>query len=182
MAISLYVGDHICIDVDDPGYGYFGVYFRSDDEARWGDNREVTLRGRDMWTALESLTTLATAGGRLAESGDVAKLWPMSIGEARKLLPALQTAVLYAAAGSDRAERLDEDADDLHDLLCARCNEGSYYSGHVTVSEDCRKYGHQPFGYAGDWDQAQEHAARERQWAEIRRRADAPTPVSTENI
>lgn len=183
MSISCYVGDHICIDVDDPGYGYVGVYFRSDDEQRWGKNREVTLRGRDLWTALESLTELACRPADEPVAGDVAKLWPMTVGEARKMLPALQTAVLYAAAGSDRAERLDEDADEVHDLLCARCSEGSYYSGHVTVSEDCRKYGHQPFGYAGTWEQAQDAVTWERQWAEIRGRADAPTlPVSTENI
>lgn len=104
----------------------------------------------------------------------------MNTGLARAMLRQFQAAVLYAAAGSDVAERLD-DEDEANHVLCVRCHEGSVYSGHVMVSEDCRKYGHQPFGYAGTWDQAQEHAARERQWAEIRRRADAPTPVSTEN-
>ena len=181
MAISCFPTDHLSVHVDDPGYGYVVVCFSSDDEQRWGKNREVTLRGRDMWTALESLTELACRPPDVPVFGDVAKLWPMVVGEARTLLPALQVAVLYAAAGSDRAERLtDTDIDEVHDVLCTRCNEGSYYSGHVTVSEDCGQYGHQPFGYAGNWEQAHETAGWDRRWAEVRKRQARPVTVPTD--
>lgn len=168
MAITFFVGDHVTIDVGDPGYGYLVVEFHSDDPDRWGKNHECTLRGRKMWQALESLTQLVcNVDGE--SRGDVDGLWPMSILLASDMLPRFQAAVLYAAAGSDVAERLTDD-DEANHVLCSRCNEGSVYSGHTTVSEDCQQHGHQPFGYAGNWDQAQEYAARERQWAEIHQR------------
>lgn len=179
MAISCFPTDHLSLHVDDPGYGYIGVCFSSDDEERWGRNRDVTLRGSEMWAALESLTELACRASDESVLGDVAKLWPMGVGDACKLLPALQTAVLYATAGSDRAERLTDDDAELHDVLCTRCNEGSYYSGHVTASEDCRRYGHQPFGYAGNWEQAQAAAASARRWAEIRKGRPESVTVPT---
>jgi hypothetical protein len=167
MAITCFVGDHITIDVGDPGYGYVVVEFHSDDPDRWGKDRECTLRGRKMWQALESLTQLACAPSvdqpRLM---DVVGLWKMTSALARMMLPQFQTAVLYAAAGSDVAERLTDDAE-AHHVLCLRCHEGSVYSSHTTVSKDCRQYGHQPFGYAGNWDQAQETAASDRRWAEL---------------
>lgn len=171
MAITCYVGDHVAIDVSDPGYGYLKV-FRYDDDR--GD-LELTLGGPQMWQALESLTQLV-CNVDPPYLGDVDGLWPMTVELARRMLPRFQTAVLYAAAGSDVAERLT-DEDEANHILCSRCHEGSVYSSHTTVSEDCQQYGHQPFGYAGDWDQAQEHAARERQWAETRRRLAEPVTV-----
>lgn len=179
MAISCYVGDHISIDVDDPGYGYLGVHFYSDDPAE-NRRRAITLRGRAMWRALESLTQLVcTVDGETY--GDVEGLWPMSVLEATRMLPQFQTAVLYAAAGSDVAERLTDDADARY-VLCARCHEGSDYSGHVMSNEDCQQYGHQPFGYVGKWDQAQDYAAREREWAEIQQRNAEPVIIPTDTL
>ncbi|HEY9415618.1 MAG TPA: hypothetical protein VIQ30_12720 [Pseudonocardia sp.] len=175
MAISLYVGP-VSIDVDDPGYGYLRI-FRAG--GRDDDDLELVLRGRYMWRALENLTELVC--NEAGESrGDVDGLWPMSVLEASRLLPAFQQAVLYAAAGGDRAERLAEDEDGTEDVLCARCNLGSPYAGHVTESAHCERYGHQPFGYAVNWQQAQEAVARERQWAESRRRMAEPVTVPTD--
>jgi hypothetical protein len=165
MAITCFVGDHIAIDVGDPGYGYVVVEFHSDDPDRWGKDRECTLRGRQMWKTLESLTRLVcNVDGE--SRGDVDGLWPMTVLLASSMLPQFQTAVLYAAAGSDRAERLTDD-DEAHHLLCVRCNEGSVYSSHKTISDDCERHGHQPFGYAGNWERAQETAASDRRWAEL---------------
>lgn len=166
MAITFFVGDHVTIDVGDPGYGYLEVCFNTEDEYRWGKNHECTLRGRKMWQALESLTELACRGVDEPLFGAVDGLWPMNVGLARMMLPQFQTAMLYAAGGSDRAERLTQDDEASH-VLCVRCNEGTVYSSHRTMSDDCQQYGHQPFGYAGNWEQAQEAAARDRKWAEI---------------
>lgn len=178
MAITCFVGDHIAIDVGDPGYGYLVVEFRSDDPDRWGKDRQRVLRGRKMWQALESLTKLVcNVDGE--SRGDVDGLWPMSVLTASAMLPAFQTAVLYAAAGSDVAERLTDEEEANH-VLCVRCHEGSVYSGHKTESDGCRQYGHQPFGYAGNWEQAQEAAGWDRQWAEARRRMAEPVTVPTE--
>ncbi len=177
MAISCYVGDDITLDVDDPGYGNVFVSFRSAGEPLW----TKILRGRSMWRALENITELALTDEELdpGSTYDVDGLWPMTVALAKRMLPQFQHAVLYAAAGSDRAERLTDD-DEANYVLCARCHEGSDYSGHVMVSEDCQQYGHQPFGYAGNWDQAQEYAAREREWAEIRKRNAEPVTVPTD--
>lgn len=169
MAITCFVGDHISIDVGDPGYGYLGIYYRPDPALEDGapGNRDITLRGRHMWRALESLTQLACRDAAESPIGAVDGLWSMSVGEARAMLPQFQTAVLYAAAGSDVAERLHEDDAELHDVLCSRCHQGSPYDGEVTKSEWCEQYGHQPFGYFGSWEQGQETALSDRRWAEI---------------
>ncbi|HEY9334655.1 MAG TPA: hypothetical protein VIQ79_09540, partial [Kribbella sp.] len=135
---------------------------------------------RFMWRALENLTDLACHSAGEPGSGDVEGLWPMTVVQASELLPAFQRAVMYAAAGSDRAERLDEDEDGVDPVLCVRCNLGSVYTGHVTRSEDCEQHGHQPFGYAGNWASAEDAVEWNRRWAAIRRRNAEPVTVPTD--
>lgn len=164
MAITFFPTDHLSVDVDDPGYGNVVVCFEPDDEERQGRRQQSTLRGRDMWRALQSLTELACRGPLDPAYGAVDRLWTMTVGDAKVLLPALQGAILYAAAGTDRAERITADEEESHDLLCARgaCNEGSMFSPDL----GCEEYGHQPFGYGGNWERAQELADWDRQRAE----------------
>lgn len=175
MAISMYRhDDHTEIHVDDPGHGYIHVIHYPPTRHRINPGARVTrtLAGRELWQALESLTELAVGSpgrGRPLTAdptrGVVTGLWSMTVDQARELLPALQTAVVYAAAGSDRAERLTEDGP--HDVLCVNCTEGSGY----TPPEPCTRHGHSPFGYpyGVGWDAAQRWQDRTNRWIQTRR-------------
>jgi hypothetical protein len=153
MAISFYPADGIEIDVDDPGSGYLRIYLHVNDEPLF----QAVLMGHRLWTALTSLTALACSTDAFSRVVD--GLWSMTPGQARELLPAMQEAVVYAAAGGDRAERLTEDA--AHDVLCVRCNEGSPFT-----RLSCDEYGHEPFGYPGaSWERAKGLQADRNRWA-----------------
>lgn len=136
------------IAVDNPGYGQVYVANRP---RQW----ETDLAGDQVGTWLRQLTTRAlaqdTAAG-LATYVDVARATldlPAFIGppEARLLLPSFQLATVLAAAGSDRFDRIFVDAEDgPHRPLCARCDEGTFFTPGALPSEWCDRHGHHPFG------------------------------------
>lgn len=87
----------------------------------------------------------------------------MSTREARELLPAFQSATLFAAAGSDRSERIlgEPDPGTPVNPICVRCDVGNYYAGaYKEPSPWCQEYGHDVFGQApsdrGAWDRAEQ--------------------------
>jgi hypothetical protein len=89
-------------------------------------------------------------------------LWGMSTREARRLLPAMQAAVLTVAAGSERAERILDppDPEEPRRPFCANCDEGRVDSARNPHPNPwCEKYGHEPFGVLdgrqGAWDCAE---------------------------
>lgn len=172
MAASYFPTEHLSVHVPDPGFGYVEVVFAPADAQRYGVPHDVTLRGPEMMTALRSLTKLACNGPLEPVAGIVDKLWSMTVGQAKLLLPALQEAILYAAAGSDRAERLTPDEEESFRLMCATCRKGAFYS-----EMDCEQFGHVPFGYAGNWQQAEVQVERDNQHAERMRQLAAPVPA-----
>lgn len=88
--------------------------------------------------------------------------------EAGSLLPVLGRAVVFAAAGQDRGDRLWPDPDsEPPGPLCVSCNLGSHDAKAVTISEWCADGAHRPFGMGPDdsWDLAQRlHRAAVRLW------------------
>lgn len=131
------------VDVPNPGYGEVDVYLPRVP----GRGVETQLRGRDLGRALSDVTTLALSAGL---AGRVTRLGSMTVGEARLLLPVLQSAVIYAAAASNAAEvLLDDESDEGPDVdgsedglryttprWCITCGEGAIYS-----TQECRSPG-----------------------------------------
>lgn len=152
------------IDVDDPGYGYLWLrlveyramqYFGLEDEG-W----QVDLAGAQLGDWLHELTTRA-----LCTTGEYDSSWDIreALGRrrsdqvphwvtshvARSILPAFQAAVLLAAAGTDRHERIlvdRENGEPLAEPICVRCDVGRIWAGAVATSTWCEQHGHTPFG------------------------------------
>lgn len=153
------------IAVDNPGYGQVYVANRP---REW----ETDLAGEHVGTWLRQLTkralSQATDLGGFTDLARETEALPAFIGpdEARLLLPAFQLATVLAAAGSDRFDRLLSDPDDgPHRPLCARCDEGTFYTPGALPSSWCDQHGHVPFGMhdGARWEGA--NAAYERRYA-----------------
>lgn len=153
------------IAVDNPGYGQVSI---RGDHGEWSQD----LAGGDVGAFLAQLTARALG---TAPGGEEASLLPAFIttATARELLPAVQQAVILAGAGTDKYERLFPDPDEGPPApLCAKCWEGSYFSGYPLGSTSCQEYGHHPFGVREglSWEAAREsynwHRAR---WERHRR-------------
>lgn len=153
------------IAVDDPGYGY--LYIRAlGDDLGLGD-WSTTLAGEQLgaWLTVLTARALCTTGEydsrfRIEERGeargrDGVPSWVTSA-IARDLLPAFQSAVLLAAAGTEKHERILVDEDDRPpEVICARCDVASPYAEADATSAWCDEHGHRPFGYVYDlWDGA----------------------------
>ncbi len=174
MSMSWYPGHDTAegweISVDNPGHGTLWIRTLGEDLPEW----ESDLRGAELTSFLAALTALvldesaALALGS-TPTGGLPRF--MNATRARRLLPAFQKAVLLAAAGSDRYERLAPDEDDAPaEPLCVNCHKGSPYAATETWSEWCQTYGHTPFGQnGGRWDLAVElHAHAVDRWKRMR--------------
>ncbi len=150
MSMTFYAGaerdDEIELDVEEPGSGW--LFARVLDGEHDG--------------------TTVVAGSRLAEMlGDVTEavlsndpfprvrgLGLLSAPQCRALLPQLQKAVMLAVSSTDRYERIYDEGTPLavarRPQLCVNCNQGSDYSGQVTISSRCSQFGHRPFGTGPD--------------------------------
>lgn len=168
MGTTWYPNDDVEIDVADPGSGRIGVH-RVEDRDPQAKLTERILAGHEIGQTLRALTAAATADASSAGRHDVDGLWPMTSGQARDLLPSFQMAVLVAAAGSDRAERIYDppDPDEPRRPICDNCDEGrrdSAASPHPNPW--CERYGHSPFGEPasnkGAWERAQRRYAEHR--------------------
>lgn len=143
MSMTFYAGaegpGQIELAVDDPGHGYL----------------HVRVLGVEAGAAV-------VAGARLAEMlsdvtaaaiGTEPSAWVRGLGllsgeQCRALLLQAQKAVVLATAGTDRYDRVyvDEDAVGPLGQLCVDCNQGSDFSGQVSISSRCVEFGHHPFG------------------------------------
>jgi hypothetical protein len=162
MSMSWYPGDWE-IYVDNPGYGEIFVRERN---GKW----ERELVGEDIADFLADVTAIALdltprPGQRLSGVTNTT---------AREVLPALQRAVILAAAAGDRFERLFRDEDEPpQEPLCVRCNEGTCYSDVALPSKQCDRFGHAPFGMGAEtkWERAQAaHAIQLERWERQRER------------
>jgi hypothetical protein len=111
MAVAFHPPDtDLEIDVSHPGAGYLQVFAPGVTKGDPGDlsRRPYRLAGHVMYRCFQALTNAATSddGGRHPVDG---LLWMMTTVEALALLPTFQTAMLYAVADTDRAERVVDD-------------------------------------------------------------------------
>lgn len=153
--------DRVVVYVDDPGSGYLQVDARPGEAGGSLPERIFTIAGDRIGRMLRSLTRLATGGGEVG-GHRVAELWPMTVDDARRLLPAMQCAVIYATAGTDRAAQvLDEiDPSQPPTPLCVRCDVGARWAdANPHPNPWCEQYGHRLYGAApsdtDSWDRAQ---------------------------
>lgn len=145
MSMSFYPTPEFEFSVDGPGYGYVYVCGYGWDWRRIG--------GPDLGRFLAAVTELALG---VAQAGVV--LPPeMRQDDAAAVLPALQRAVLLAAAGTDRFDILTG-AGDAPGQLCVYCDEGTDYTRPGRVSTWCEEHGHAPFG--ARWDGQRWKASR----------------------
>lgn len=154
MATSYFPGEWE-IYVENPGYGEVMI------RAPHGMGFEATWRGEQLGRALVEVTTLALTEVALPMLEERRRLLPQwfTTGMAHQVLPALQRAVVQAAAGTDRYERVFTETDEKPaEPLCVHCNHGTYSSSEETRSAWCEEYGHAAFGFDPDlsWEGAQE--------------------------
>ncbi len=181
------------LDVPNPGYGELVVEAPRHPHTRPAlvvEDWLVQLDGPEIGVFLSQVTAVACdlgdpdpLGGRL---GTPERGWrpgrplPSFVTPhvARRLLPALQQAVVYAVAGGERFERTFADADEPPDKpYCVNCGEGSPYAPGASTSAWCEQHGHHAYGMGAKrrWDIAQqEYRWRREQWErdQDRRRAD----------
>lgn len=180
MSMEWQPTDDVLIDVEAPGHGYLTAELAdSDDDPGSGGVRLV--EGPELGAMLRSLTALALAASGDA-LGQVDGLWVMTAAQARAVLPAMQSAVVLAAAGTERYERVLELADPVQPLapICVHCEEfHGYADRNPSPNPWCGEHGHDPFGEQppkrGDgWLAAQqryaEHAAAVDQLGRLPRR------------
>ncbi len=167
------------VSVDDPGHGVVHVRAIGDQLglAGW----ETTLSGGQLGGWLTELTTRALCVSGEYESRfrieerpvrrDGPPSWATTA-VARDLLPAFQSAVLLAAAGTEKHERvMVDDEFEPPEVMCARCDVASPYANADATSAYCAEHGHRPFGYLWrSWDDAVEARGREVATWEFRRR------------
>lgn len=169
MAISFSVmgtGVVVEIHVDDPGAGY--VYLVVWDTT--GGRKDRQVGGHALWRLLTQVTTAAAS----EDHGwhDLLILGRTGRSTARAILPVLQAAVVYAVAGTDRAERTVDEPDPADPLepMCIRCDVGRVWADANPAEHPwCKEHGHTPYGVGRgvSWeDQQADYAAQ-------RRRADA---------
>lgn len=146
--------------VDNPGYGELLIRtltnpYDSKPLVKQEWSRE--FRGPKLGQFLTAVTAQAL-GGTPGKVGYEELPRFLTAEVARQLLPALQSAVLLALAGTDRYERTFPDEGERPATpLCVRCNLGSdYTSSEGTTSPWCEQYGHTAFGTYPRWDTAQE--------------------------
>lgn len=154
------------IDVADPGYGYLTIATTSEDGMAYSGEWDATLTGAKLGELLAAVTARAL-GAELPEGADLPAV--LTEERARGLLPALQSAVVLAAAGSDRADRLFPDQDAPPEPpLCVRCNAGTPFTGVQTDSAWCREYGHRPFGTTNsNWEATRTKYESDRRWWDV---------------
>ncbi|VTR77232.1 hypothetical protein [Cellulomonas hominis] len=161
MAVTFYTDpdgwEGFEISVDDPGHGRVRL-------RRLGaDDSDAALFGDRLFAVLAHVTQAVLEQVPV----DLPGLYRLSAEECRALLPQLQKAVLLAAAGTDRYERLTSEPDQPPtEPLCVNCRQGSPLADGVTISSSCLEYGHHPFAYpAGTtWEEAQETYRRDLLW------------------
>ncbi|WP_432990960.1 hypothetical protein [Dactylosporangium sp. CA-233914] len=164
MSVSWYP-QHWELDVDNPRYGELVLRAVHEDQNEW----EATFPGPQIGALLEAVTELALglepAPGRVgAES-----LPPMlTAAAARTLLPALQRAVVLAAAGTDIFQRTFPDPDEPPAKpFCHRCGTGSAIGGVATISPACDDAGHHAYGTRPEasWEHVHElHTQQRQRW------------------
>lgn len=174
--------------VDNPGHGELFVRALTnpyDAEPLVDEEWRREFHGRRVGQFLAAVTAKAL-GGAPGKVGYEELPHFLTAQVARSMLPALQSAVLLALAGTDRYERTFPDDGEHYPPapLCVRCNLGSDYASAPTTSSWCEQYGHSPFGTALDrWESAQEAYQLDLdRWkrADARRReAEAPASGST---
>ena len=144
MSMVFYAGPdgagQIELAVDDPGHGYLHARVLG---AEGGADSLVA--GPRMAEMLSDITAAVLGSER---SAWVRGLGVLSAEQCRALLPQAQVAVALAMAGTDRYDRVFRDSEMTSPAapLCVDCNEGSDYSGQVTISPRCMEFGHHPFG------------------------------------
>lgn len=148
MSVTYYAGPdghgQIELAVDDPGHGYLHA------RVYGGASTDMTLvAGARMAEMLADITA--------AVLSDESSAWVRGLGlltaeQCRALLPVAQEAITLAVGGTDRYERVYVDQEGVGKLppLCVNCNEGSGFSGMVTISSQCVEYGHHPYGAGPD--------------------------------
>jgi hypothetical protein len=147
MSYYWFRGDY-SISLDDPGYGTLDV---NRDGTQW----RIRLTGKRLGRFLSALTSRALGAENDDEAQWLLPQW-LTVADARVLLPALQLAVIAAAAGSDKFERLYPDAEGPpQSPICVNCGAGSFtYSEIETFCGACLENGHTPFGSDATWDEA----------------------------
>lgn len=160
--------DHEGIElaIDDPGRGILLIRSVNSTPA-WTRDLTATHLGK----FLHHVTQVALHGHGTAGAGPLPVSVPQEL--AARLLPALQHAVVEAAAGEDRASRIFVHPDDApREPLCAHCNLGAEYDTLHVISARCLDGQHAPFGHptAVTWDRAHLTHERDQQWQETRRR------------
>lgn len=160
-------GPGVEIDVDDPGHGRLSIHYTDQDLEHWGRD----LAGPELGRLLDGVTALALGQDPTDLSGRAWPRWLTGPDLAGRLLRPLQMAVLLAAAGTDRCERVVSRPEDAPaDPLCVNCHQGSVYHQEVVLSERCAEYGHTPFGHQRHhtWDTAAEQHERDTRWHQRR--------------
>lgn len=179
MSMGWQPTDDVLIDVDAPGHGYLTAERADSDEGPGSGLRLV--EGQGLGEMLRSLTALALSMD--ADGwGHVDGLWLMTPEQARAVLPAVQSAVVLATAGTERFERVLEAPDPVQPMspICVHCEEfHGYADRNPSPNPWCAEHGHDPFGakpsQRGDgWVAAQqryaEHAAAVDQLGRLPRR------------
>lgn len=193
MAIYFYpqgFDDQVAIDVDNPGAGFFCV-FKSDSAS--GAQREFTIAGYEIGRTLRDLTNRALCSDAdLFGREPIIGLWSMTVSEARQLLPAMQSAIIHAVSGTDRAERtIDEEPDEPDHPLCCNCETNVVWSSaNPSPNPWCEQHGHTLFGnpnaYGGrrvwdratrEYEQARERRNAQRQLRLVQQSPNQPNPV-----
>ena len=145
--------------VDNPGYGELLVRALTDPydcEPLVKQEWSRSFHGPKVGEFLAAVTARAI-GGTAGKVGYEELPRFITAEVARTMLPALQSAVLLALAGTDRYERIFPDDQRPSAPLCVRCNLGSDYASVPGVSQWCQQYGHRPFGTSAPrWDNVQE--------------------------
>lgn len=162
------------VTVDNPGHGTAHITATSENGYGSTGEWQKALAGHEVGDFLAAVTARALG----TDSERTRRILPslMTAARAGQLLPALQAAVVLAAAGTDRAERIyPDDGAPPTEPLCIHCNEGSPYHQVVIISEHCAEYGHRAFGkHDADWDREQERYARDRRWWDTAARTRTP--------
>ncbi|WP_182112870.1 hypothetical protein [Actinotalea sp. JY-7876] len=146
MSMCWYPGDgeRFEISVDDPGDGRLHMRrLRGDDDA---DYEWIALAGGHLGVLAREVLTAVIEDRAPVLPYPLSRL-QLTRDDARLIAASVQQAVLLAAAGTDRYDRIHVDPDDSPaEALCSSCSLGSPYTGAVTISERCLEHGHQPFG------------------------------------